>query len=81
MHILAFSELFANLTAVIDLVERGETVRIVRHGKVVADLVPPRCDVDKARMPSWKRPFVPVVLPGGVTLSQAVLDERMALPW
>ena len=27
-------------------------------------------------LPSWKRPFAPVQLPAGVTLSQAVLDER-----
>jgi hypothetical protein len=28
------------------------------------------------RLPNWKQPFEPVLLPVGVSLSQAVLDER-----
>ena len=40
MHHLPLSEFRANASAMLDLVERGETVRIMRHGKPVADLVP-----------------------------------------
>jgi antitoxin (DNA-binding transcriptional repressor) of toxin-antitoxin stability system len=46
----------------LDLVEQGETVRIMRHGKPVADLVPVR-DEQPLRQPSWKQPFDPVQLP------------------
>ena len=75
MHTLPLSEFRANTAAMLDLVERGETVRIMRHGKAVADLVP----IQNARitkLPNWKQPFTPVQLPLGVSLSQAVLDER-----
>jgi hypothetical protein len=33
------------------------------------------------RQPSWKQPFEPVQLPPGVSLSQAVLDERDEATW
>lgn len=80
MHTIPLSEFRANASAMIDLVEQGETVRILRHGKPVAELVPPRAE-ESVRLPSWKKPFQPVVLPPGVSLSQAVLDERSEAPW
>lgn len=80
MHSIPLSEFRANASAMIDLVEQGETVRILRHGKPVAELVPPRPE-ESVKVPSWKKPFQPVVLPPGVSLSQAVLDERSEAPW
>ena len=74
------SEFRANTSAMIDLVEKGETVRILRHGKPVAELVPMAAEETK-KVPSWKRPFEPVLLSAGVSLSQAVLDERNEAPW
>ncbi|MES2687290.1 MAG: type II toxin-antitoxin system Phd/YefM family antitoxin [Pseudomonadota bacterium] len=81
MHTIPLSEFRANASAMIDLVEQGETVRILRHGKPVAELVPCKSAEAPANVPSWKRPFDPVVLPEGVSLSQAVLDERNEAPW
>lgn len=81
MHTIPLSEFRANASAMIDLVEQGETVRILRHGKPVAELVPLKAEEDDAKVPSWKKPFEPVVLPPGVSLSQAVLDERNESPW
>jgi prevent-host-death family protein len=83
MHTLPLSEFRANASAMLDLVERGETVRIMRHGRPVADLVPVRTQQPELvdRLPSWKRPFDPVKLPDGVSLSQAVLDERDEASW
>ena len=75
MHTLPLSEFRANTSAMLDLVEQGETVRIMRHGKAVADLVPIQ-DARIAKLPNWKQPFEPVQLPQGVSLSQAVLDQR-----
>ena len=80
MHTLPLSEFRANASAMLDLVERGETVRIMRHGKPVADLVPVR-DEQPLRQPSWKQPFDPVQLPPNASLSQAVLDERDEATW
>ena len=80
MHSIPLSEFRANASAMIDLVEQGETVRILRHGKPVAELVPPRAE-ESVKLPSWKKPFQPVLLPPGVSLSQAVLDERNEAPW
>jgi prevent-host-death family protein len=81
MHTLALSEFRAQASAMLDLVEQGETVRILRHGKPVAELVPVRAPEASPTLPSWKRPFEPVQLPPGVSLSQAVLDERSESPW
>ena len=75
------SEFRAHTAAMIERVEQGETIRILRHGKPVAELVPVRAVDAPPKVPSWKRPFEPVTLPAGVTLSQAVLNERSELPW
>ena len=77
MHTIPLSEFRANASAMIDLVERGETVRILRHGKPVAELVPLKTDVP-ARVPSWKRPIEPlhIVRPDGKTGAQLIIDER-----
>ncbi len=80
MHSVPLSEFRANASAMLDLVEKGETVRILRHGKPVAQLVPVAAE-EPAKVPNWKRPFEPVILPEGVSLSQAVLDERNEAPW
>lgn len=80
MHSIPLSEFRANASAMLDLVQKGETVRILRHGKPVAQLVPVAAE-EPAKVPSWKRPFEPVILPEGVSLSQAVLDERNEAPF
>lgn len=79
MHTIPLSEFRAHAAAMIDLVERGETVRILRHGKPVAELVPIKNQ--PAHTPSWKQPFEPVVLPPDASLSGAVLQERNDSPW
>lgn len=76
MRILPLSEFRANTAAMIDLVERGETVRILRHGKPVAELVPVKSDA-LGDVPSYKKPFEPLLqLPLGYSAVQALLDER-----
>lgn len=77
MHTLPLSEFRANASAMLDLVEHGETVRILRHGKPVADLVPVRAEAPE-RVPSWKRPIEPlkVARPDGKTIAQLIIEER-----
>lgn len=74
------SEFRAHTSAMIDRVEKGEIVRILRHGKPVAELVPLQ-PPGEGKVPRWKQPFDPVMLSPGVSLSQAVLDERNEAPW
>ena len=80
MHTVPLSEFRAKASAMLDLVEKGETVRILRHGKPVAELVPLQ-PAPPAKTPSWKRPFEPVQLPPGASLCQAVLDGRDESSW
>ena len=62
---LPLSEFRANASSTLDLVQQGQIVRILRHGKPVADLVPIR-ETDPDRIPSWKQAFTPVhQLPAG----------------
>ena len=77
MHTIALSEFRANASAMLDRVEQGETVRILRHGKPVAELVPFRTDT-LTKVPSWKRPIEPldIVRPDGKTGAQLIIDER-----
>ena len=51
-------------------VEKGETVRVLRHGKVIAEIIPPT----KSEI-SPKNQTFPMVIPG-VSLSRAILAER-----
>ncbi|WP_394478293.1 type II toxin-antitoxin system Phd/YefM family antitoxin [Roseateles sp. LYH14W] len=76
------SEFRANVSAMLDLVEQGETVRILRHGKPVAELVPVvEKAADPVHVPSWKRPFEPLIsLPAGYSAVKALLDEREQSP-
>jgi len=74
MKTLPLSEFRANASATLDLVEQGASVRIMRHGRPVADLVPVRV-TDGDRQPSWKQAFAPVQLPPGASLSRAVRDD------
>lgn len=76
MITLPLSEFRANASSTLDLVQQGQTVRILRHGKPVADLVPVRGSADADALPNWKRPFAPVQLPPGVSLAQAVRDDE-----
>lgn len=77
MHTLALSEFRASASAMIDLVEKGETVRILRHGKPVAELVPIKPEVP-AKVPSWKRPIEPLDYQraDGKTMAQLIIEER-----
>lgn len=81
MHHLPLSEFRANASAMLDLVEKGETVRIMRHGKPVADLVPVQPEPGEGA-PSYQQPFEPVMgLPAGYSAVKALIDERESSPW
>lgn len=72
METTTFSEFRRNARKYFDLVQRGRKVRILRHGKPVADLVP-ACRSERPL--AWKRPGLRMVLKD-VSLSDVVLRER-----
>jgi prevent-host-death family protein len=77
MHTISLSEFRANASAMLDRVERGETVRILRHGKPVAELVPAKPSAPE-KLPSWKRQIQPLEYQraDGKTLAQLIIEER-----
>lgn len=79
MHMLPLSEFRANVSAMLDRVEQGETVRIMRHGKPVADLTPVKPEHDPAaKVPHWKRPIEPLryLKPPAKSGAQLIIEER-----
>jgi antitoxin (DNA-binding transcriptional repressor) of toxin-antitoxin stability system len=56
-----------------DLVESGETVRVLRNGKPIADIVPVVSD-----LPSWKRRKAQPLVLDSVSVSRMILEEREA---
>lgn len=66
-----FSELRNHAKEYFDIVEAGESVRIVRNGKPIADIIPLPPD-----LPSWKRRLAQPLILDGVSLSRIILDER-----
>ena len=66
-----FSELRNNAKQYFDFVESGESVRIVRNGKPIADIVPLPQD-----LPSWKRRLAQPLVMDGFALSRIILEER-----
>ncbi len=66
-----FTELRNNAKQFFDLVEAGKSVRILRNGKPIADIVPIAPEV-----PSWKRRVAqPLLLDSGM-ISDLILEDR-----
>jgi prevent-host-death family protein len=71
MRQATFTEVRNHAKEYFDLVESGESVRVLRNGKPIADIVPIPAD-----LPSWKRRKAqPLVVPG-VSVSRMILEER-----
>jgi prevent-host-death family protein len=71
MRQATFTELRNHAKEYFDIVEAGESLRIVRNGKPIADIVPLPHD-----LPSWKRRLAQPLIIDGVSLSRIILEER-----
>jgi len=71
MRKTTFTELRNHAKTLFEAVEDGETVRVYRHGRPVADIVP-----IKAAMPAWKTPPQARLFLGTLSLSDEVLADR-----
>jgi prevent-host-death family protein len=72
MKSLSFTEFRKRASEILTLVEKGETVRVIRHGKTVAKIVPAETE---EKIPSWKQPASRLIRPAA-SLSKAILEER-----
>jgi prevent-host-death family protein len=71
MREATFTELRSHAREYFDKVEAGETVRVIRNGRPIADIVPIPAD-----LPSWKqRQNQPLVL-SGASISQMIIADR-----
>jgi antitoxin (DNA-binding transcriptional repressor) of toxin-antitoxin stability system len=67
----SFTEVRNNAKQFFDLVESGESVRVLRNGKPIADIVPIVAD-----LPSWKRRAAQPLVINSESVSRMILDER-----
>ncbi|MBM3790677.1 MAG: type II toxin-antitoxin system prevent-host-death family antitoxin [Acidobacteria bacterium] len=72
MKTMTCTEFRKNASKVLDLVEGGETVRVLRHGKAIAKLTPVS---SRASRPSWKQPGLRLIK-DGASICKAILEER-----
>jgi antitoxin (DNA-binding transcriptional repressor) of toxin-antitoxin stability system len=72
MRTATFTEFRRKAKAFFDIVEQGSTVRILRHGRAVADLIPV---AGREGSLSWKRAGLRLSIKG-ISLSREILKER-----
>lgn len=70
MVTISFTQFRQHAKGYFDAVEKGQTVRILRRGKLIAQIVPPT----RSRTTFKENPTQLVI--EGVSLSRAVLSER-----
>jgi prevent-host-death family protein len=70
MQETTFTELRNHAKDYFDAVEGGDTVRVFRNGKPIAEIVPIRSGI-----PSWKRQVIPLTIKG-FSLSGEILSDR-----
>lgn len=66
-----FTEVRNHAKQYFDIVEAGESVRVLRNGKPIADIVPIVAD-----LPSWKRRQVQPMVIDGVSVSKMIQEYR-----
>jgi prevent-host-death family protein len=70
MRDTTFTEFRNHAKDYFDAVEGGDTVRVFRNGKPIAEIVPVRSGV-----PSWKRHATPLLVKG-LSLSREIMSGR-----
>ena len=68
-----FTEVRNHAKQYFDLVESGESLRVLRNGKPIADIVPIVAD-----LPSWKRRKAQPIVLDSVSVSRMIIGEREA---
>jgi prevent-host-death family protein len=72
MKNISFTEFRKKASSILNDVENGEIVVVLRHGKPIAEIIPASSDIS---VPSWKKPGLKLSVKGA-KLSTAILEER-----
>ena len=72
MSTVTLTDFRSHASGMLDRVERGETLVVLRHGRPIAEVSPVTAS---AAAPSWKKPALRLVVKGA-GLSRAILAER-----
>jgi len=72
MSTVSLTEFRSHASGMLDRVERGETLVVLRHGRPIAEVSPVAAP---AAVPSWKKPALRLVAKGAA-LSRLILAER-----
>jgi prevent-host-death family protein len=75
MKTVTFTEFRKHASGLMNDVEHGETLLVVRHGRPIAEVCPVSSSSDA--VPSWKKPGLRLA-GNGVSLSAAILEERVS---
>jgi prevent-host-death family protein len=67
-----FTKFRTHAASYLDKVEHGETIVITRHGRPVAEIVPPS---GSTASKSWKRPAARIAIKG-ISLSRSIVSDR-----
>ena len=73
MKTVSFTEFRNNASDMLTMVEQGEVLVVLRHGRPVAEISP--CADATGQQPSWKRPALRLSM-SGRALSAAILEDR-----
>jgi prevent-host-death family protein len=76
MRTVSFTEFRQNAAAYFDAVEQGEMIKILRHGKPIAEIIPASPEGDTL---SWKKPGLRLSV-RGASLSREILRQRKQSP-
>ena len=72
MKTVSLTEFRSHASGMLTEVENGETIRVMRHGRAIAEVAPIEKKLD---LPSWKKPPIRLSTKGS-GLSEAILSER-----
>jgi antitoxin (DNA-binding transcriptional repressor) of toxin-antitoxin stability system len=68
-----FTEFRNNASHYLTKAEKGEVIKITRHGKIIAEIKPPTDEKDT--IPAWKKRGLRLSIKGS-NLSSAIIEER-----
>jgi prevent-host-death family protein len=72
MKMVTFTDFRKNASHLLDDVENGETVVVLRHGRPVAEVSPVS---SSPHQPAWKQPSLRLEI-SGAELASAIIGER-----
>lgn len=73
MKQVSFTEFRRNAASLFNAVEQGETIRVLRHGKPIADVIP---HTEAPKTLAWKKTGPLLETENGASLSREILRER-----